>query len=525
LTHNGAIDAFVAKVNPSGTGLVYAGYIGGAANDMGVAIAVDPAGAAYVAGNTSSTPATFPITDPPGTPYWGGDQDIFVAKVTPSGNAIALAGYVGGADVEFAYGIGLDAANNIYVSGYTRSTETTFEAVSAALAAHQGLEDIFVVKIPATADAFAYSTFWGSASADMGLAMAVDKAGNVWVTGRTTSPGFPVVGGPDLTYNGGGDAVVVKIGAFPGTAGPTLAFRNGFNAIETNTFPVNQLRNAGGSFRLDPVLAMAGRRAYLAGRDSNVGVWINFLKPDNTYNGWLFAGGNSPGQPALAAVEETAWIVIRDPWSSYYVRAFTPGTGFSPWGWLQGIFASAPSACACANGDLYVAGRDYWNGVWVRRYNSGTASWEPWKAIGGIIAGTPAITCGSDQHAYVAVRDTANNMWLAEVAPGGTSWFHGGGILDGDPQIAASGNLIHVVVLSAAAPWYRSWQIGSGWLGWASPGGVLVHSAPAVYGGYLYITGQDAGGNLWWWSSLSNTWTFFGNKNVAAGSRFSAGAR
>jgi hypothetical protein len=312
--------------------------------------------------------------------------------------------------------------------------------VSAALGVHQGLEDIFVVKIPATADAFAYSTFWGSASAD-------------------------------------------------------------------------------------PVLAMAGGRAYVAGRDSNVGVWINFLKPDNTYNGWLFAGGNSPGQPALAAVEETAWIVIRDPWSSYYVRAFTPGTGFSAWGWLQGIFASAPSACACANGDLYVAGRDYWNGVWVRRYNSGTASWEPWKAIGGIIAGTPAIACGSDQHAYVAVRDTADNMWLAEVAPGGTSWFHGGGILDGDPQIAASGNLIHVVVLSAAVPWYRSWQIGSGWLGWASPGGVLLHSAPAVYGGYLYITGQDAGGNLWWWSSLSNTWTFFGNKNVAAGSRFSAGAR
>jgi hypothetical protein len=82
-----------------------------------------------------------------------------------------------------------------------------------------------------------------------------------------------------------------------------------------------------------------------------------------------------------------------------------------------------------------------------------------------------------------------------------------------------------VVGLSYGTAWFRTWETGSGWLDWTSTGGVLAHVAPGTYGGNLFLTGQDANGNLWWWSGLGNSWTNYGAKNVAAGSRFSAGAR
>ncbi|MBL8295928.1 MAG: hypothetical protein JNN08_29060 [Bryobacterales bacterium] len=88
-----------------------------------------------------------------------------------------------------------------------------------------------------------------------------------------------------------------------------------------------------------------------------------------------------------------------------------------------------------------------------------------------------------------------------------------------------SNNLRQPVRTASSVPWYRTWQIGLGWLGWSSPGGVLTHFSPAVYGGNLFIAGQSSNGDLWWWNSLSNSWTNLGNKNVAANSRFAAGAR
>jgi hypothetical protein len=306
-----------------------------------------------------------------------------------------------------------------------------------------------------------------------------------------------------------------------------MALRNAFNAIETGTFPSPALRNAGGSFRLSPALALSpSGRAFLIGRDSAVGVWLNTLNPDETYSGWLFAGGNSPGQPALTAAGETAWIAVRDPWNSYSVRSYNPNSGFGSWTWLQGILATDPQIAACPNGDVYLTGRDNFNGVWTRRFSAATSSWQAWRFIGGIITGTPAITCGADNAAYIAARDPSNNMWLARAfQESSASWNYGAGIFQGDLRIAAQGNLIHVFGLAAGVPWYRTWLVGTGWQGWTSPGGVLTHFAPAVYGSHVFLTGQDASGSLWWWSSLGNSWRNFGNKNVAPGSTFSAGAR
>lgn len=95
LTFNGDFDAFVAKVKADGSGLVYAGYIGGSSFDEAHAVDVDSGGNAYVAGFTSSTQTTFPKKIGPELVYNGGPFDAFVAKVRADGTGLVYAGYIG----------------------------------------------------------------------------------------------------------------------------------------------------------------------------------------------------------------------------------------------------------------------------------------------------------------------------------------------------------------------------------------------------------------------------------------------
>jgi hypothetical protein len=526
-TPNGGFDAFLYKVNPAGTVLNFSGFIGGAGTDVGLEVAVDPGGNSYVTGHTQS--GDFPTTLGAFDTSQNGDFDAFVTKVSPTGTTLVYSTFLGGALADYGRDIAVDGVGNAYVIGHTSSANFPVNA-DGPDTTHNGAFDAFVAKLNGAGATLLYSGYMGGSANEEGEGLAIDSTGASYITGWAFSDQttFPVTVGPDLTSNGGGDAFVAKISAFPGTAGPSIAFRNGFNAIEVNTFPFPLLRNAGGNFRLNPAVAYsASGRMFIAARDSSVGIWINFLKPDNLFNGWAFAGGNSPGNPDLGVSGETAWVVFRDPWNSYWVRSFTPGVGFGASIWLQGIFASLPKIAGCPNGDLYVVGRDNFNGLWTRRYSSGTASWQAWQFAGGITQGTPGIACGSDNAAYIAVRDNSNNMWLARVfQESAPTWNYGAGIWDGDLQVAADGNRIHVVGLSFSTPYYRTWQVGGTWLGaLTTPGGVLAHLTPAVYNGNLYLAGQDFSGNVFWWSMLSNSFSNFGANNVAASSRFSGGAR
>ena len=112
-------DAFVAKVNASGTALVYCGYIGGSDTDYGYGIAVDGSGNAYVTGITSSTEATFPVIGGPDLTYNGGASDAFVAKVNASGTALVYCGYIGGCAAMRSWptDIAVDGSGNAYVTG------------------------------------------------------------------------------------------------------------------------------------------------------------------------------------------------------------------------------------------------------------------------------------------------------------------------------------------------------------------------------------------------------------------------
>src|SRR5437667_245698 len=235
LTYNGNLDAFVAKVNAAGTALLYAGYIGGSADEGGYGIAVDVAGNAYVTGFTSSSEATFPVTVGPDLTFNGG-SNAFVAKVNAAGTALVYAGYVGGSGVDQALGIAVDVAGNAYVTGVTDSSETTFPVTVGPDLTYNGGSDAFVAKVNAGGTALVYAGYVGGASGELGFGIAVDVEGNAYVTGQTSSSEatFPETVGPDLTYNGNGDAFVAKIADLAPPAPLTLSPATDTNPVGTS---------------------------------------------------------------------------------------------------------------------------------------------------------------------------------------------------------------------------------------------------------------------------------------------------
>ncbi|HEY7544443.1 MAG TPA: SBBP repeat-containing protein, partial [Blastocatellia bacterium] len=223
LTFNGNVvdrDAFVAKVNATGTALIYCGYIGGVSEDFGNGIAVDSAGNAYVTGTTLSSQLTFPVAVGPDITFNGFviDRDAFVAKVNPAGTALIYCGYIGGNQPDRGDAIAIDSSGNAYIVGNTESTETTFPVAVGPDLTHNGGSDAFIAKVSATGASLAYCGYIGGAGDDMDFngSVAVDSAGNAYITGDTSSTEttFPVAVGPDLTFNGGDeDAFVAKVNA------------------------------------------------------------------------------------------------------------------------------------------------------------------------------------------------------------------------------------------------------------------------------------------------------------------------
>jgi hypothetical protein len=143
-TRPGGFDAFVTKLNATGSALAYSTYLGGTSDDVGRAIAVDSAGSAYVTGNSCSR--NFPTTPGALQTSLRSCSDAFVTKVNPGGAALAYSTYLGGSAVDVGQGIAVDRAGSVYVTGYVGSADfpTTAGAFQTSL---HGLSDVFVTKL------------------------------------------------------------------------------------------------------------------------------------------------------------------------------------------------------------------------------------------------------------------------------------------------------------------------------------------------------------------------------------------
>ncbi len=189
----GDTDAFVAKLKPSGSGLVYSTFLGGTSRDIGLSIALDSAGNAYVTGVTDSTdfPTTAGVFQHDCNQVNGSCNSAFVTKLNATGSQALYSTYLGGHGSQDGDGIDVNSAGNAFVAGGTTASDFPTTAGSAQPVFH-GSTDAFVSELSSSGSHLIYSTFLGGSSDDAGAAIALDSFGNAFVTGLTRSSDFPV---------------------------------------------------------------------------------------------------------------------------------------------------------------------------------------------------------------------------------------------------------------------------------------------------------------------------------------------
>lgn len=227
--------------------LVYSTYLGGGGNDISNGIAVDSAGSAYVTGSTLST--NFPTLNPRQATNQGAN-DVFVTKLNAAGNALVYSTYLGGTVNTHVTGSGddqgksiaVDSSGNAYVTGFTSSTNFPTQGTLRPTYGG-GTFDAFVFKLNATGATLAYSAYLGGSLEDEGNGIAVDSAGNAYLTGYTQSTNFPTVTPFQASIAGGSNAFVTKVNA-AGSAFVFSTYLGGNGGDRGNAIAVDASGNA-----------------------------------------------------------------------------------------------------------------------------------------------------------------------------------------------------------------------------------------------------------------------------------------
>ena len=262
--------------------LIYCGYIGGTGDDAGYGIAVDATGCAYVTGYAQSSQGSFPVTVGPNLTF-NGDHDAFVAKVKADGTGLLYCGYIGGTNDDYGRGIAVDEAGNAYIVGSAFSTQVSFPVLVGPDLTQNNVHnfDAFVAKLNAAGTDLLYCGYIGGAGADSGSEIAVDEAGNAYVTGFTSSTeaSFPVTVGPDLSHNdtnSGYDAFVAKVN----TSGNGLVY-------------CGYIGGTWDDYGRGIAVDEAGNAYVTGGTESTEASFPVVIGPDLTYNGGGFDAGDA----------------------------------------------------------------------------------------------------------------------------------------------------------------------------------------------------------------------------------------
>jgi uncharacterized repeat protein (TIGR01451 family) len=332
----GGNDVFIAKLNASGTALVYCTYLGGSGDDRAYGIAVDAAGSAYVTGSTMSK--NFPVRNALQTKLMG-SRNAFLVKLNASGNALVFGTYLGGSGSDTAYGVAVDSGGNSYVVGDT--TSVTFP-VTGFQKSYHGSQDAFVAKLSADGSHLVYSTFLGGSGSDHGAGIAVSAAGSAYLTGSTFSTDFPSANAFQPSSGGGQDAFVARLSS----DGTSLIFSTylggGGGSV---SYP-----EAGQGIALD-----AQGNAYVAGMTSSAN--FPMIQPQQaSLNGWVdaFVAKLTPaGWPVYSTYLGGSGIDIAnaiavDGSGSAYVAGHTYSTD------LPVVSAQQPSIAAAGDVDAFL---------------------------------------------------------------------------------------------------------------------------------------------------------------------------
>ncbi len=395
--HEGEYDAFVSKLNAAGSALVYSTYLGGNGKSIGAGIAL-AAGDAYIAGSTTST--NFPTTAGAVQTKAGGEEDAFVAELNASGSALVYSTYLGGKGNDQARAIAVDAGGEAFVTGTT--TSTNFPTANAQQSKNAGESDTFVTRLNTAGSGLLYSTYLGGAGEDAADAIAVDAASDAYVSGLTGSTNFPIKGGVQSQNGGEFDAFVTKLdptgklvystylGGSANDDSNGIALDAAGDAYITGTtestnFPTKnawQPHNAGSFDAYVAELNAAGNAlvysTYLGGADEDVGYAIAVDAAGQAYvagatdsvdfptlsaeqsqpggDGDAFVANLSPSGEVLSSTylggtgKDVAYGLALDAAGNQYVAGYTLSTNFPTVGAVQATCGGT----ICIGGDGFV---------------------------------------------------------------------------------------------------------------------------------------------------------------------------
>ncbi|HEY3232915.1 MAG TPA: SBBP repeat-containing protein, partial [Roseiflexaceae bacterium] len=382
-TKGAGTDAFISKLNPSGSALVYSTFLGGNAEDRGNAIALDTTGNVYLTGETASS--NFPTTNGFDKVFGGGIcetitcTDVFMTKLNAAGSAILYSTYLGGNGEDEGEGIAVDPSGNAYITGATAGG-LTMKSNAYDNSYNGGDSDAFLTKLKPSvsgSSSHLYSTYLGGGGDDQGNAIAVDSSGKAYITGETASSGFPTLNGYDTSQNGASDVFVSKLN--PAVSGPA--------SLLYSTFLGGSSYDKGNGITVDS----AGAFAYITGYSKSDGF--------PTLNAW---------QPSRAG-EEDAILVQLNP-----AATGVPSLLYSSY--LGGSDEDRALAIARDSaGNLYLTG--------LTRSSDLPMVNALQPSLGGGVCGT--ITCTD---AFVTMFDLARNTPIYETYLGGNNDDEGHGI-------------------------------------------------------------------------------------------------
>jgi len=222
---DGPKDGFVTKLSATGNTIDFSTYIGGTGGDVSLAIAIGSDNDAYITGYTSSS--DFPNVNAYDADFNGGIVlgDCFITRLNSTGDIIEYSTFIGGLNDEAALGIAIDSIDEVFVAGYTYSSDFPLEnAFDIDLS---GSLDAFILKLNSTGDSLRYSSYLGGISDDFVTSIDIDQFGKAYVTGNTNSDNYPIKTAFDSTFNGDVDALITCVG----DGGDSLVYSTYFGAV------------------------------------------------------------------------------------------------------------------------------------------------------------------------------------------------------------------------------------------------------------------------------------------------------
>jgi len=309
--------------------LAYCTYLGGSGDDEPQAIAIDSSGAIYVTGDTMS--ADFPGTSP--SAFTG--DNVFVAKLDPTGSTLVYADYIGGNGASTGTAIALDGTDEVYVAGSTNATD--FPSVSAIQRSAAGNTDGFLTEVSSDGSALLFSTYLGGSDMDSPTGVAVDGSGAAYVAGWTMSTDFPVSSAyqTSASPNGGGQY---------GTYGFLSKVSSDKTALVYSTY-------LGGSGTV--IQTCSGSPCWF-----EPGSYISGLALDASGNAYVTGITNTNDFPTTTGAYLTSYSNAQNMPVSFVAKFNTSGTiGYSTYLYGSGGNETNASAIAVDNtGSAYVTG-------------------------------------------------------------------------------------------------------------------------------------------------------------------------